>query len=143
MSYISSLTIKTLFFAGVPWAEEGIGLIKKAAEQGHAYAMWALGCVYGERNEHELSVDWLTKGAEAGLPRSMFSLGCLLDEGKGVAAPDYAAAVGTQIYCAPRHQMYSAPCVLRQTAAYDVASSICQHLDDGGVVPARSRRWGQ
>lgn len=37
---------------------------------------------------------WLTTAAEAGLPYAMFNLGTLLDEGKGVAAPDYQAAAG-------------------------------------------------
>ena len=32
------------------------------------------------------------KGAEAGLPTATFNLGALLDQGKGVAAPDYPAA---------------------------------------------------
>ena len=56
--------------------------------------MDALGHVYGERNEHEQSVEWFTKGAEAGLPEAMFTLGVCLDKGEGVAAPDYSAAAG-------------------------------------------------
>jgi len=31
--------------------------------------------------------------AEAGLPKSMFALGTCLDQGQGVAAPDYEGAV--------------------------------------------------
>jgi TPR repeat protein len=66
--------------------------LEKAAGQGHAYAMTALGDIHNERTEHERAVQWYTKGAEAGLPRAMFSLGWHLDEGKGVPAPDYPAA---------------------------------------------------
>jgi TPR repeat protein len=33
-----------------------------------------------------------SKGAEAGLPKAMYALGCCLDEGSGLAAPDYPAA---------------------------------------------------
>jgi TPR repeat protein len=39
-------------------------------------------------------VEWLTKGAEAGLPGAMVNLGICLDEGVGVAVPDYPAAAG-------------------------------------------------
>jgi hypothetical protein len=38
-------------------------------------------------------VAWFTKGAEAGLPVAMFNTGVFLEEGRGVAAPDYQAAV--------------------------------------------------
>ena len=56
--------------------------------------MCALGSIHYERKEHEHAVAWLTKAAEAGLPKAMHNLGALLDEGKGVAAPDYPAAAG-------------------------------------------------
>jgi TPR repeat protein len=69
-----------------------MALLEKAAGQGHAYAMHWLATVYCAREECEQAVDWFTMGAEAGLPQAMFSLGALLDEGKGVAAPDSAAA---------------------------------------------------
>jgi TPR repeat protein len=69
-----------------------MALLEKAAGQGHVYAMNALGSIHREWEEHEQAVEWFTKGAEAGLPRAMFMLGCCLDEGKGVAAPDYPAA---------------------------------------------------
>ena len=42
--------------------------------------------------EYEQAVEWFTKGAEAGLPEAMFNLGSCLDQGKGLAAPDYLAA---------------------------------------------------
>jgi len=71
-----------------------MALLEKAAGQGHAYAMYALGDIHDTRKEHEQAVEWFTKGAEAGLPRAMFSLGCCLDKGEGVAAPDYPAAAG-------------------------------------------------
>jgi len=73
---------------------EGTALLERAAGQGHAYAMLALGGVHRERKEYEPAAEWFTKGAEAGLPRAKFSLGSLLEEGKGVAAPDYPSAAG-------------------------------------------------
>ena len=69
-----------------------MALIEKAAGQGHAYAMNALGCVHREWKDYEQAVKWFTKGAEAGLPRAMFSLACRLERGEGVPAPDYPAA---------------------------------------------------
>ena len=66
--------------------------MEKAAGQGHAYAMYALGHIHSEWKEHEQAVEWLTKGAEAGLPKAMYNVGCCLDAGKGVAALDYPAA---------------------------------------------------
>ena len=69
-----------------------MALLEKAAGQGHAYAMWAIGHIHGNRNEHEHAVAWFTKGAEAGLPKAMHTLGACLDKGEGVAAPDYPAA---------------------------------------------------
>ena len=69
-----------------------MALLEKAAEQGHAYAMFALGGIQRARQEHEQAVEWFTKGAEAGLPKAMFSLGLCLDKGEGVAVPDYPAA---------------------------------------------------
>jgi len=59
-----------------------VALLEKAAGQGHAYAMLALGSVQDARKEHELAVVWYTKGAEAGLPGAM---------------------VGPGRYCSPRH----------------------------------------
>ena len=70
-----------------------MALLEKAAGQGHAYAMHALGSIHSARQEYEHAVEWSTKGAEAGLPKAMFDLGWLLDSGKGMAAPDYPAAV--------------------------------------------------
>jgi len=52
-----------------------------------------LGCIRHERKEYEQAVGWFTKGAAAGLPKAMFCLGCSLDQGVGVAAPDYPAAL--------------------------------------------------
>jgi TPR repeat protein len=69
-----------------------MALLEKAAGQGHAYAMYQLGCIHRVREELEQCVAWLTKGAEAGLPKAMFGRGGCLDKGKGVAAPDYTAA---------------------------------------------------
>ena len=71
-----------------------MALLKKAAGQGHAYAMSTLGKIHEDRNEHERAVEWYTKGAEAGLPMAMFGLGWRLDAGKGIAGPDYQAAAG-------------------------------------------------
>jgi len=75
-----------------PCAEEGMSLLGKAAGQGHAYAMETLGSIYRVRKEYEQALIWLTKGAEAGLPKAMFNLGATLDQGLGMAAPDYPAA---------------------------------------------------
>jgi len=55
--------------------------------------MHTLGNIHYVRNVYEQAVAWLTKGAEAGLPPAMRSLGRCLEEGKGVAPPDYLAAV--------------------------------------------------
>ena len=74
--------------------QEGTALLEKAAGQGHAYAMEWLGIVHHERQEYEEAMGWFTKGAEAGLPKAMFGLARCLDEGLGLAAPDYAAAAG-------------------------------------------------
>ena len=76
-----------------------MALLEKAAGQGHAYAMDALGIFLGQRKEHEQALRWLTMGAEAGLPHSMFHLGVMLDSEEGVGVdegvtPDYPAAAG-------------------------------------------------
>jgi len=55
--------------------------------------MNTLGAIYDRWKDHEQAVEWFTKAAEAGLPTAMFRLGCCLDQGEGVAAPDYPAAV--------------------------------------------------
>ena len=69
-----------------------MALLEKAARQGHAYAMLALGEFYRNRKEDEQAVKWFTKGAEAGLPKAMHNLGLCLEEGLSVAAPDYPSA---------------------------------------------------
>jgi TPR repeat protein len=69
-----------------------MALLEKAAGQGHAHAMFLLGLLHRERNEHEQAAEWYTKGAEAGLPQAMFQLGCHLDDSEGVAQPDHPAA---------------------------------------------------
>ena len=71
-----------------------MALLEKAAGQGHAYAMNALGGIHRVRMEHEHAIEWYTKGAEAGLPKAMFNFGLMLDHGEGMAAPDYPAAAG-------------------------------------------------
>jgi hypothetical protein len=77
-----------------PYAEEGMALLKKAAGQGHVYAMNMLADIHRERKEPEQALEWFTKTAEPGLPKAMFALGCCLDRGQGGAAPDYPAAEG-------------------------------------------------
>jgi len=67
-------------------------VMEQAAEQGHAYAMDALGLMHSTRNEHVLALEWSTKGAETGLPKAMYNHGQRLDKGGGVAAPDGPAA---------------------------------------------------
>ena len=74
-----------------PWAEEGTALLEKAARQGHAYAMHKLGIIHLAQKEHAQAVGWYTKGAETGLPNARFGLGLCLENGEGVAAPDYPA----------------------------------------------------
>jgi len=69
-----------------------VALLEKAAGQGHAYAMLALASIHHMRMEYEPAAEWFTKGAEAGLPKAMFFLGNMLDNGEGMAAPDYPAA---------------------------------------------------
>jgi TPR repeat protein len=71
-----------------------VALLEKAAGQGHAYAMYVLATIHVTREGYEQAVAWFTKGAEAGLPKAMFELGLCLDQGVGVAAPDYPAAAG-------------------------------------------------
>jgi TPR repeat protein len=71
-----------------------MAILEKAAGQGHAYAMFALGSFHGKRKEYEQAVKWYSKGAEAGLPKAMVNLGGLLDKGQGVEAPDCVAAAG-------------------------------------------------
>jgi len=48
------------------WTEDGTALLEQAAGQGHAYAMFQLGCIHDARNGHEQAVKWYAKGAEAG-----------------------------------------------------------------------------
>jgi TPR repeat protein len=69
-----------------------MGLMEKAAGEGHAYAMLALGHIHAQRKEDEQAMQWFTKGAEAGLPKAMYGLGCYLDRGRDLAAPDHPAA---------------------------------------------------
>ena len=71
-----------------------MALLEKAAGQGHAHAMQALGCFHDARNDHEQAAAWFTKAAETGLPKAMFNLGLSIDKGEGVVAPDYLAAAG-------------------------------------------------
>jgi len=69
-----------------------MALLEKAAGQGHAWAMNALGDIHQVRKEYAQAVEWFTKGAEAGLPQAMCNLGCSLHLGEGMVAPDYLAA---------------------------------------------------
>ena len=74
-----------------------MALLEKAAGQGHAYAMSALGQAHADRKEHDQAMAWFTKAAETGLPTAMFTLGWQLDgqdQGEGGATPDYPAAAG-------------------------------------------------
>ena len=71
-----------------------MALLEKAAGQGHAYAMGALGNIHRVWKEYERAVEWYTKGAVAGLPDAIYNLRCSLNMGEGVAAPDYPAAAG-------------------------------------------------
>jgi hypothetical protein len=54
--------------------------------------MFELGYIHFTMKEYVLAVEWYTMGAEAGLPKAMFNLAFCLEEGRGVAAPDYRAA---------------------------------------------------
>ena len=51
-----------------------MALLEKAAGEGDAYTMMALGSVHDVRKEYEQAVKWLTKGAQAGAyTRSLLS----------------------------------------------------------------------
>jgi len=52
-----------------------MAFLEKAAGQGHAYAMTALGSIHHVRMEYAQAVGWYSKGAEAGLPQAKFNLG--------------------------------------------------------------------
>jgi hypothetical protein len=55
-----------LFICGwQPWLEEGEALVKLAADQGHAYAMYALAGIHHVRKEYEMAVEWATKAGGA------------------------------------------------------------------------------
>jgi len=69
-----------------------VALLEKAAGQGHAYAMSALGEFHNTWKEYEQSIRWYTMGAETGLPMAMFNLGVSFEMGQGMAAPDYPGA---------------------------------------------------
>jgi len=71
-----------------------MALLEKAAGQGHAYAMLMLANMHQVKKEYDRALHWYTKGAETGLPKAMFALGSHLDQGEGMAAPDYPAAAG-------------------------------------------------
>ena len=61
-------------------------LLDKAAGQGHAYAMNALGGIHLARKPPEHALEWFTKGAEAGLPRASSTSGaCSTRQGAGGA----------------------------------------------------------
>ena len=68
--------------------------MRKAAGQGHMYAMSALGNKHHVRKEYKQAVHCFTKAALAGLPQAMLMLASMLEGGEGVPAPDYSAAVG-------------------------------------------------
>ena len=69
-----------------------MALLKKAAGQGHVYAMTQLAEIHVQRKEFQHALEWYMKGAEAGYPRAMHNIACCLDQGLGLAAPDYPAA---------------------------------------------------
>jgi len=54
--------------------------------------MHAMGCIHDRRKDRDQAVKWYTKGAAAGLPGAMYDLACALEEGGGLAPPDYRAA---------------------------------------------------
>jgi hypothetical protein len=45
-----------------------MALLEKAAGQGQAYAMYALGCINDVWMEHERAVEWFTKAGAYTLP---------------------------------------------------------------------------
>ena len=59
-----------------------MALLQKAAGQGHAYAMRALGAIHNAGNEHEQALKWFTKGAEAGLPKASSISGAISTRGR-------------------------------------------------------------
>jgi len=48
---------------------------RRAADTGHASAMYEMARFHQARKDHEQAVEWFTKAAEAGLPRAMYDLG--------------------------------------------------------------------
>jgi len=145
-----------------------MALLEKAAKQGHAYAMLTLGSIHRERKDYEQAVKWVSKGADARLPTAMFSLGNLLDQGQGVAAPDFQAAAGwyrraadagvtgaahnlsimyalgnggTSILCLPRRPSHCRLSFFLSTS-HDVTSNIGQALGRGVTrSKRRAMQW--
>jgi len=114
-----------------------MALLKKAAEQGHAYAMNELGSVHVVWKDHERAVEWYTKGAEAGLPTAMFNLGYSLEAGEGVEAPDFPAAADWYRRAADAGAG-DAACNLR--AMYTVGRGRASQTVHASSVPASSPR---
>jgi len=95
-----------------------VALLEKAAGAGHGHATFALGCIHNVWTEHEHAVGWFTKAAEAGMPKAMFNLAVMLDDGRGVAAPDYtAAAAGPGRLSPPSHMSDFKPSFLELCAS--------------------------
>lgn len=70
---------------------------RRAAEQGHMGAQYALGRLYrdgeGVDVDYVLAVEWYGRAADQGSPRAQVSLGDLYKDGRGVSQ-DYARAAG-------------------------------------------------
>ena len=69
--------------------EEAVKRWFKAAEQGHDYAQFNLGCCYsngeGVSQNYEEAAKWFRKAAEQGHAKAQFALGCCYDNGEGVS----------------------------------------------------------
>ena len=69
--------------------EEAVKRWFKAAEQGHDYAQFNLGCCYyngeGVSQNYEEEAKWFRKAAEQGHAKAQFGLGCCYYNGEGVS----------------------------------------------------------
>lgn len=70
-------------------------LFRRAAEQGHDEAQYALGLIYingrGTSVDYSEAAEWFRRGAEQGNLDCLYMLGCCYDEGWGVPKDDIQA----------------------------------------------------
>jgi TPR repeat protein len=71
--------------------EEGIGLLRKAAEHNRVEALFYLGMAYEQQKKMEDALDWYRKAAVDGVMQAQSRLGLLLSDGFSTK-PDYVEA---------------------------------------------------